>query len=103
MKIHTLQSEVWVPRRGEAVRTRDAHEDLVVRCPAERGVTRENGRFTPPVRDSQARTPVFPLFSYAALLPPFPSRARSLPTLTFICFGFASAFFASLIFNTPLS
>ena len=83
--------------------TRDAHEDIVVRCPAERGVTRENGRYTPPVQDLQARTPILHCSPYAALLAPLPSRARSLPTLTFICFGLASAFFASLIFNTPLS
>src|ERR1700751_4978345 len=43
------------------------------------------------------------LFPYTALLAAFPSSARSLPMLTLICFGLASAFFASLIFNTPLS
>jgi hypothetical protein len=44
-----------------------------------------------------ARPPFEP---YAALLAPFPSRARSPLTLTLICFGLASVFFASLIFNT---
>gem|GEM_PF-3923465 len=38
-----------------------------------------------------------------ALLGSLPSSVFWLPTFTLICFGLASAFLASLIFNTPLS
>jgi len=47
--------------------------------------------------------------SYAAVFPALPSIVFSLaaglpePTLTLICFGFASAFLANWIFSTPLS
>src|ERR1700730_523487 len=41
--------------------------------------------------------------NYAALPEALPSRVFSPPTLTLICLGFASAFFAKVIFRTPLS
>src|SRR5580698_4272756 len=41
------------------------------------------------------------VYSYAAA--PWLSNVFSAPTLILICFGLASAFLPSLIFNTPLS
>ena len=64
---------------------------------------KKTGGYKPPVGKFTGEDGRPPLTPYAALLAPFPSKERSLLTLTLICFGLASAFFASLIFNTPLS
>src|SRR5437016_5311662 len=54
--------------------------------------------------DDRVKDPLPPKFiDYAALLGPLLSRVFSLPTLTLICLGFASAFLGRLIFSTPLS
>jgi hypothetical protein len=67
-----------------------------------------NGRRSPlpPPRDIKRVSLIAggtPALHYAALLGPLPSRVLAEPTLTLICFGFASAFFGKLTFNTPLS
>src|ERR1700730_5236194 len=78
--------------------------------------SKENGRrllVPPPAKDCRAlpsrggrmRPPLRKL-TYAALLGPLLSRVFSLfslPTLTLICLGLASAFLGKLIFNTPFS
>jgi hypothetical protein len=51
----------------------------------------------------RAAVPTWFVVSQAALLGPLPSSVVSLPTLTLICFGLASAFLGSAIFRMPLS
>ena len=52
---------------------------------------------------SETRPYTSKLPAYAALPGALASRVFSLPTLTLICLGLASAFFARLIFRIPLS